>query len=388
MVAFTYGKTPYLRAIYKLLRKIKMEEELLFRIALSLVPNIGDVRAKLLVNTCGSAEAVFRERRSMLERIPGIGQIALKGINKKKVLPRAETEFAFIKKNKIKALFFLDDAYPKRLLHCEDGPLILYYKGNSDLNQQRIISIVGTRDATDHGRATCEKLVHELQAYDPLIVSGLAYGIDICAHRSALECGLETIGVVAHGLDKLYPSVHREVAKKMLKQGGLLSDFLSQTSLDPRNFPGRNRIVAGMADATVVIESKKNGGSLITADIANSYNRDVFAFPGRITDECSEGCNKLIQQNKAALITSAQDLVVSLGWEEQTGKKNIQKKLFVDLSKEEEKILQLLSGKGIQHMDDIALLAELPLSKVSGLLLNLEFSGLVRSLPGKQYTLN
>jgi DNA processing protein len=362
------------------------EENLKYQIALSLLPGIGDIRAKKLVSFCGSVEAVFREKRALLEKIPGIGLKNIKQIIKPLVFDRAEEEIRFIRKNKIQPMFYLDESYPKRLLHCEDSPILLYFKGECDLNRKKVISIVGTRDATAYGRELCEKLVADLAGYSPLIVSGLAYGIDLCAHRAAMQNNLDTIGVLAHGLDKIYPAVHRSLAEKMTRQGGLLSDFCSQTIPDRENFPRRNRIVAGMADATIVIESKKDGGSLITADIANSYNRDVFAFPGRIGDLASEGCNTLIKQNKAALIQSGADLVYIMGWEEKKkGKSSIQKKLFVELNPDEEKILALLKDKDSVYIDDLSLSASMPVSKVSSLLLNLEFSGLVCSMPGKMY---
>lgn len=366
-----------------------MDESLKYKIALSLIPFIGHVRAKKLVAYCGSVEAVFSEKRALLEKVPGIGEKFAQIILKQQVMKRAEEEAQFIRKNKIKPLFFLDPEYPKRLTHCEDSPVILYYKGKADLNKEKVISIVGTREATEYGRELCEKLVNDLAAFNPLIVSGLAYGIDVCAHRAALDNQLDTIGVFAHGLDMVYPPAHRDVSNKMIRHGGLLTDFMSSTNPDRENFPSRNRIVAGMADATIVIESKKDGGSLITADIANSYNRDVFAFPGRVQDVTSEGCNNIIKQNKAALIQSAADVVYIMGWEEVKKKRaSVQKQLFIDLKPEEEQLMNILKEKDALNVDDLCLLAKMPMSKVSSLLLNLEFSGLVRSMPGKMYKVN
>lgn len=365
-----------------------MYENLKYKIALTLIPNIGDILARRLVAYCGSPQAVFEEKKSSLEKIPGIGEAYAGSVVNHSVFTRAEEEIKFIEKNAITPLFYLDSNYPKRLTHCEDSPVMLYYKGNADLNAQKIISIVGTRDATEYGKKLCEQLIADIAAYNVLVVSGLAYGIDICAHKAALEHSLPTVCTLAHGLDRIYPSLHQPTAQRMLEKGGWLTDFTSNTVPDRENFPRRNRIVAGISDATIVIESKKTGGSLITADIANSYNRDVFAFPGRIDDVCSEGCNNLIKQNKAALIQSAADLVYILGWEQSKTKKVIQKQLFMDLSKEEELLVNVLKGKTSVTIDDLCFVCKLPMSKVSALLLTLEFSGIVKSFPGKSYGLN
>jgi DNA processing protein len=369
-------------------KHIFMNDNLKYQIALTLIHNIGDILAKRLVSYCGSVEAVFKEKRSTLEKVPGVGSIYASAVINQDVFKRADEEIKFIEKNGITPIFYLDAAYPKRLIHCEDSPVMLYMKGDADLNDKKIISIVGTREATDYGKALCEKLVSDLAVFNPLIVSGLAYGIDICAHKAALDNGLKTIGVFAHGLDKVYPAVHKPTAERMMQQGGLLSDFTSKTKPDRENFPRRNRIVAGMADATIVIESKRDGGSLITADIANSYNRDVFAFPGKVGDETSEGCNNIIKQNKAALIQSAADIIYIMGWEP-IRKKNapVQKQLFLELKPDEETLVEILKEKTV-NIDDICLIAKMPMSKVSSLLLTMEFSGIVRSLPGKMYRLN
>ncbi|MBL7884108.1 MAG: DNA-protecting protein DprA [Bacteroidia bacterium] len=366
-----------------------MSEKLVYKIALSLIPNIGDVLAKRLVAYCGSVEAVFNEKKSALEKIPGIGSFYAAAVINQKVFNRAEEEIKFIEKNKIQSIFYLDSNYPKRLLQCEDGPIMMYFKGEANFNTQKIISVVGTRESTDYGNTICNKLIEDLKELDVLIVSGLAYGIDICAHKAALKNSLPTIGVIAHGLDKIYPAIHKSTADRMLENGGLLTDFTSNTKPNAENFPRRNRIVAGISDATIVIESKKGGGSLITADIANSYNRDVFAFPGRVNDVTSEGCNALIKQNKAALVQSAADIIYLLGWEQKKLKKgNVQKQLFVELKPEEELIINVLKQKESINIDDLCFSAKMPMSKVSSLLLSLEFSGLVKSLPGKVYKLN
>ncbi len=366
-----------------------MNSDLKYKIALTLIPNIGDILAKRLVAYCGGVEAVFNEKKAALEKIPGIGSAYAQSVINHKIFDRAEEEIKFIEKNNITPLFYLDKDYPKRLSHCEDNPVMLYFKGNCNLNAEKIISIVGTREATEYGKRMCEKLIADLAIHHVTIISGLAYGIDICAHKAALDNKLPTVCTLAHGLDRMYPAVHKNTAEKMLENGGWLTDFTSNTIPDRENFPRRNRIVAGISDATIVIESKKSGGSLITADIANSYNRDVFAFPGRVDDVCSEGCNAIIKQNKAALIQSAADLVYILGWE-QTKKSNApqQKQLFIELSNEEETLVNALKEKESVGIDDLCFIAKLPMSKVSALLLTLEFSGIVRSLPGKAYRLN
>ncbi len=366
-----------------------MLENLNYKIALTLIPNIGDILAKRLVAYCGSPQAVFEEKKTSLEKIPGIGSSHAKAVINHTIFERADDEIKFIKKNNITPLFYLDSNYPKRLTYCEDSPVMLYYKGNANLNSEKIISIVGTREATEYGKKICEKLITDLAVHNVLIVSGLAYGIDICAHKAALDNKLATVCALAHGLDRIYPAAHQSTAQKMLENGGWLTDFTSKTIPNRENFPRRNRIVAGISDATIVIESKKSGGSLITADIANSYNRDVFAFPGRVDDVCSEGCNNLIKQNKAALIQSAADIIYILGWEQT---KNIkapqQKKLFLELSNDEELLVNVLKEKDSVTIDDLCFASKLPMSKVSALLLTLEFSGIVKSFPGKAYRLN
>ena len=268
-----------------------MKGQLLYHIAITSIPNIGDITAKKLIAYCGSSEQVFCEKKSVLEKIPGIGGINASKIisHKTEALAIAEEELVFIKKNNIKPLFYLNDNYPKRLLHCEDGPVLLYSKGDVEYNNPKVVSIVGTRKATDYGKEFCDKIVEELASHNPLIVSGLAYGIDVCSHKAALKNNIPTVGVLAHGLDRLYPSQHSSIANKMLENGGLLSDYKSRTNPDRENFPKRNRIVAGLSDLTIVIESSKKGGSLITAYLANDYNRDVFALPGRLNDSQSEG---------------------------------------------------------------------------------------------------
>ncbi len=363
--------------------------DLIYKVGITLIPGVGDVNAKKVIAYCGGVEAVFKEKKKALIKIPGIGLTVAESITKNNVLSRAEEEIKFLEKHKIAPLFFLDKQYPERLKHCDDSPVMLYYKGNSDLNVRKVVGIVGTRNATDYGKKICSEIVEGLAPYNVMIISGLAYGIDVHAHKAALNLGLDTIGILGHGLDRMYPAVHKTTAEKMIKQGGLITEFMSDTAFIRENFPKRNRIIAGMIDALVVIEAAKEGGALITADIANSYNRDVFAVPGKITDRFSEGCNDLIKRNKAALISSAKDIIYIMRWEEKKEKKsaNIQKQLFVELSEEEKKVVDILNGSGSVSVDMISLKMNLQASKVAAVLLNLEFLGIIKCLPGKMYQL-
>lgn len=363
----------------------------LHQIALTFTKNIGDHLAKVLVSYCGSAEAVFEASPKKLMQIPGISTKTIEQLNFSEALKRAEKELKFVEDNNIKVLFYTDADYPKRLKNCSDSPALLYYKGTADLNRPRIISIVGTRNATDYGKQLCRDLIDDLKAYDVITVSGLAYGIDVAAHKESLRMDIPTIGVFAHGLDRIYPAQNRPTADKMLNNGGWLTDFPSGTNPDRENFPKRNRIVAGMADATIVVEASIKGGALITAEIANSYNRDVFAFPGRISDEYSTGCNFLIRNNKAALLTSGADLAYILGWEKTNGdiKKQAQLVMPIDLSTNERLIFETIQqNAGQLGIDDLAIKTRLPLSQLAMNLLNLEMQGFVNSLPGKTYSIN
>jgi DNA processing protein len=367
-----------------------LTEELIYQIALLMIDGIGDVNAKSLVAYCGSASRVFRNNRAHLEKIPGIGGINSRAIlNSAKVLKRAEEEVKFIEKYRIKPLFFTDPAYPSRLSYCSDSPAMLYYKGNIDLNADRVVGIVGTRKPSDYGCQKTAELVRDLAGTSIVIVSGLAYGVDYLAHKTAFANGLPTVGVLGHGLDRIYPNDHARLAKKMIGNGGLLTDFMSGTNPDAVNFPKRNRIVAGICDALVVVESKRTGGSLITATIANSYNKDVFAIPGRAGDPLAEGCNGLIKRNRAAMIENADDLLYAMQWQvEKERKKPVaQVPLLLNLSEEERRIIELLKEKTASHIDEICHGAAQPVSKVSALLLQLEFSNLVKSKPGKMYAL-
>ena len=285
------------------------------KIALTFIKNIGPTLAKSLLAYFGSAEDIFKASSAKLIKVPGIGEKTINQLDFDEALKKAEKELIYVEKQGIEVIFYTDSKYPKRLKNCGDSPILLYAKGTMDLNPPHIISIVGTRNATDYGRQLCKQLIEELQQYNVLIVSGLALGIDVAAHKECVRLGMPTVGVLGHGLDRLYPSQNRVTADRMLENGGLLSEYPSGTIPDRENFPQRNRIVAGIADATVVVEAGIKGGALITAEIANSYNRDVFAFPGRLGDDFSEGCNFLIRNHKAGLLTCVADLAFSLGWE-------------------------------------------------------------------------
>lgn len=365
-----------------------MDKDLLYKIGLTFIDHVGHVTSKLLISYCGSAEAVFKEKKQNLLKIPDIGGVTAEAIVKQDILHLAEKEIKFIEQNNITALFYLDKDYPLRLKQCADCPVVLYYKGNANLGAEKIVAIVGTRSATDYGKKMCDALVEGLKDSGVLIVSGLAYGIDAASHKAALKFGLPTVGVVGHGLDSVYPAEHTNLAQKMLDNGGLLTDFPSETKLAPENFPKRNRIIAGLSDAVIVVESKVAGGAMITADIAFSYNREVFAVPGRSEDIYSQGCNRLIRQNKAGLIQSADDLLYSLSWKDTKKKKKPQVQLFQDLKPQEETIVKVLQTQGApMHIDDIAIYANLSPGNLSTYLLTLEFAGILKSHPGKMYSL-
>lgn len=365
------------------------QEETLYLIALSKVNGVGDVAAKKLIAYSGGTREVFEQKRSFLERIPGIGQILANAVASSDLLKEAENEIQRCEKANVKIITYLNPDYPQRLRHCDDSPIVLYTKGNFEPNPERVVSIVGTRNATRHGVETTEKLVAALADVKVTIVSGLAFGIDIAAHRAALKFGTPTIGVVAHGLHTINPTGHRNTATEMLANGGIVSDFGMGSPAMPENFPSRNRIIAGMADATIVVESAAKGGSLITADVANSYNRDVFAVPGRVSDVYSEGCNRLIKDLKAALISSGDDVLKAMGWQlnPNESKQRKQTKLLIDLTPDQEKVVSVLRQQN-QTIDRLAVLSELPMSKVASVLLELEFEGVVSNLPGKVYKLN
>lgn len=362
---------------------------LIHKIGLTLINSVGHVHAKKLLDHFGSAEAVFKAKRGALMKVKGIGEVISRSISANGVLKEAERQLAFLEKHKIQVLFYTDQNYPWRLRQCHDAPVLLYYKGTANLNHPRIISVVGTRRATAYGRQLCQQLAETLVDYDVIVVSGLAYGIDVASHKESLAHQIPTVGVMAHGLDRIYPSAHQPLAKKMVNQGGLLTEFLPGTNPDKENFPKRNRIIAGLADATVVVEATAKGGALITADIANSYNRDVYAFPGRTSDPCSEGCNFLIKTHRAALINHPRDLVYNLGWVPAVPDSTDARQLrtTINLSAEEQKIVSVL-GETTLSIDQLTSLSGFSQSKLAMHLLNLEMQGLLISLPGKVYKLN
>ncbi len=360
--------------------------ELRYTLALQRVPNLGDTSAKKLLRAVGSAEGIFQEKKSNLLKIEGIGNLKLKELDKRHLLPEAEAELHFIQEHGIEYRYFMDNDYPERLKHCLDGPILFFQRGNIDLQNKKIISIVGTRKATTHGIAFCRKLLEDLAPLDPVIISGFAYGVDIEAQKAAMDQGLQTVGCLAHGLHQIYPRSHKKYMAKVEENGGFITEFWSDDAFDRNNFLKRNRIIAGLSEATIVIESAEKGGSLVTADIANSYNREVFAVPGRTSDSQSRGCNNLIKSQQAHLLTSAADLVYMLGWDlTKTDPKPVQTQLFVELSEEEKKIWHYLEGKDQELLDTIALECRLPTAKVAALLLNMELNGVVRPLPGKWF---
>jgi DNA processing protein len=364
------------------------DQDLFYKIALSLIPGIGSVLARNLLARLGRVEQVFSESFKSLKKIPGIGEINARRIKDESVYIQAEKELKFIKKYNIQVSFFTDKSYPRRLRSCIDAPVILYCRGNMDLNWPKVLCIVGTRNATTYGKEICGQLIKNIsgRGHKIIIISGLAYGIDIHVHKMSLKYGIPTVGILGHGLDRLYPSLHSDTAKKMLKSGGLVTEFPSRTKIDPSNFIRRNRIIAGLSDATVVVESAEKGGALVTADIASSYNRDVFTFPGRVTDTYSRGCNKLIRYNEANLIQGIEDLEYFMGWESTDNTEYLQTEMFVDLIPEEIKIIELLKKSDRLFIDQISSELGMPGSKVSALLLELECKNIISALPGKLYS--
>jgi len=365
-----------------------MHNDLVYQIALTLVPNIGDVHAKALINHYGDAQSVFKAKKKDLDHMEGIGTVRAKSIKDFTDFSSSEEEIKFLEKYKITPLFITDDNYPKRLLNCYDSPPLLYYRGNADLNMSRIVAVVGTRNNSDYGRSVCEKFIDDLKAENVLVVSGLAFGIDTIAHKAALKHNLQTVAVLAHGLDRIYPPQNKTLAKQITEQGGLLTEFISNTNPDKQNFPKRNRIVAGICDAVVVMESSKKGGSLITAELGNGYNKDVFAIPGRINDSKSEGCNYLIKNNKAALINAADDFLEMMNWKpvsKPAAKK--QRELFIELNPDEKIIVDILQQQESIQIDELYFKSGLSSSAVATALLMLEMQHVVLSLPGKVYKL-
>lgn len=363
------------------------EEELRYVLALQKVKGIGDINAKKLIAACGTAENVFREKKNLLAKINGIGSYVLRHLNDSAYLKAADIELKLINQHRIKPLYFLDADYPTNLKNCVDAPILMFQDGEYSFNSSKIISVVGTRRMTNYGRDFCEQMLSELAKYNPIIVSGFAYGVDICAHKAAIQNKLTTIGVLAHGFGTLYPKAHKKYMASMYEKGGFLSEFWYDEVPFKESFLKRNRIVAGIAQATVIIESANKGGALVTADIANSYSRDVYALPGRASDTYSKGCNSLIRDNKAALIASPDDLVAMLGWENSKKVKKVQPQLFVQLTEEEEIVSTYLSGRKNELLDVISLECSIPVYRLASVLFQLEMKGVVRPLPGKLFEL-
>ena len=370
-----------------------MEERNLKRqlsiLALTRVRGLGAAAVCAILRTVEHPELIFENLDSLDDIIPNAGAELRAALSDHEPMERAKAEQEFIEEKGIRAICLGDDDYPYRLSECDDAPPVIYTLGNANLNAQHIVSVVGTRRATEYGKDLCSSLVSDLARLLPgtLIVSGLAYGIDVCAHRAAIKCGLPTLGVLAHGLDRIYPSSHRSVAKEMLKDGGLLSEYMSKTEPFRSNFLQRNRIVAGLADATVVVESPSHGGSLVTSSIAQSYARDCFAFPGRVNDQFSIGCNELIARNSAALITSAHDLIEAMNWSSAVkGDAPVEQELFPQLSRPEQELLDLLRvhSEGLQ-INQIVIALDISVSKIMPVLFELEMKNLIRAVAGGNY---
>ncbi|MFN8310853.1 MAG: DNA-processing protein DprA [Chitinophagales bacterium] len=359
-----------------------------YQIALSMLPSIGSVLAQNLLAYCGSCENVFKMSKSRLQRVPGIGEDRAARIVSSDVLKRAEKELKFLERENIVPLFFTDEAFPQRLKQCADMPLLLYYNGCADLNVTKVVSVIGTRKVSEYGKEQTLAIVKSLAAAQVLVVSGLAYGVDILAHKAALDCGLNTVGVLGHGLNQLYPGQHKSTATKMLEQGGLLTEFCTQDEFTPHNFPQRNRIVAGMCDAVIVVESAAAGGAMLTSRNAGSYHRDVFAVPGRITDKASAGCNLLIAQNEATIFTSVENFLAAMNWD---GEERIIMpkggQLPLIIEEPMASIVAVLRGKESVEIDVLAGTIGLSPSATATALLEMEMNNWIVALPGKRFRL-
>lgn len=363
--------------------------ELFHILALLRTEGIGDAFAKKLLDYFGSATTIFSTSEKDFKNIQRLPQNVIKRIVEKSSFKETEKEIAFIEKQNLKTYFFENDDYPEKLKHCPDAPIVLFSTGNFDLNNRKILSIVGTRQITSYGTSFCKKLIEDLTEINPIIVSGFALGTDITAHLSAIENGLQTVGVLAHGFDRIYPPSHKKYVRQMEENGGFLTEFWSGSVPEKENFVKRNRIVAGISDATIVIESASKGGSLITANLANDYSREVFAVPGKTTDKYSEGCNNLIKTQRANLLTSVDDILYMLNWDSKSKKeKTIQKQLFLELNPEEQKIYDYLHKNGKELLDIIAKECEIPVYKTASVLFDLEMKGITRPLPGKMFEIS
>jgi DNA processing protein len=368
-----------------------MDQERLAFLALHNTPGIGDYLLKQLISYGGSAEQIFKTPIGKLLKIPGVGKVTAEAIRSGKLFDKAEKEIHKAEKTNTEILFYIDKKYPKRLRTIDDAPSILYFQGNANLNPPKTVGIVGTRQATGYGKEMVEQIIKDLEPHHPLVISGLAYGIDIQAHKQALKYNLPTIGIMGSGIDVMYPVAHQETAKKMLPQGGLLTENSFGTKPDAHNFPARNRIIAGFCDALIVVEAAEKGGALITAEIANTYNKDVFAVPGSIGETYSEGCNKLIKTNKANLYTSVKDLEYIMNWSLDNRESKKIKSSYLDLTQfepDEQTVIQMLQEKKVAMMiDELTTKTSLSPSMLASILLGLEFKNVVKSLPGKQFAL-
>ncbi|WP_299105829.1 DNA-processing protein DprA [uncultured Tenacibaculum sp.] len=360
-------------------------EKLLAVLRLQATQNVGDIIAKKLINVTGSVEQIFKESRKSLAAISGIGSFTIQNLLDEKNLKGAEDELQYLQQNNISFSYFLDEDYPENLKHCIDAPILFFKEGNINLNNPKTISIVGTRNMTSYGRDFCNELIEELQPHQPIIISGFAYGVDICAHKAAMKNDLQTLAVLAHGLEEVYPKTHKQYIHEIHKNGGFITEFWHDEKPQRENFLKRNRIVAGLSKATIIIESASKGGSLVTADIANSYHRDVFALPGKTTDVYSQGCNNLIKNNQAHLLNSAQDIISMLNWDIPKTSTPKQVELFVQLTDTEQKVYDHLQKNNKQHIDTIALACEIPIYQLSSILLQMELKGVIKPLPGKLF---
>ncbi|RBW59479.1 DNA-protecting protein DprA [Tenacibaculum sp. E3R01] len=361
------------------------KEKLLAILRLQATKNVGDIVAKKLISATGSPEQVYKESPKSLAKIPGIGSHILQHLFDKNTLYKAEKELCFLENNNYSFSYFFDNDYPNNLKQCIDAPILIFNDGNIDLKNSKILAIVGTRNITSYGREFCVELIKDLTQYNPIIVSGFAYGVDICAHKNAIKNNLQTIAVLAHGLEEIYPKTHKKHIHSVNKNGGFITEFWHDEQPVRENFLKRNRIVAGLSQATIVIESAKKGGSLVTADIANSYNRDVFALAGRATDVFSTGCNDLIKSNKAHLLTSANDIAKMLNWDLQPSSAPKQIELFVNLNEKEQKVYDYLTIRGKQLLDIIALDCDIPVYQLSSILIQMELKNVITPLPGKMF---
>ena len=363
------------------------DEELLFALALQCAPNIGDITAKKLIIHCGSPQIVINESKENLLKITGIGSYAINHLHESLLLHQAEKELTFIRKNHIRACYFENDNYPALLKQCVDGPILLFQRGNININNRPIISIVGARKITNQGIANCEAIIEKLSPYNPIIVSGFAYGADITAQKAAIRHHLQTIGCLAHGLNQIYPKTHLKYMSAVENHGGFFTDFWSTDKIERANFLKRNRIIAGLSEATIIIESAEKGGSLVTADIANSYNREVFAIPGRISDTQSVGCNNLIKFQRAHLLSLAEDVPYILNWKHQTCHLKNNSPIHHELDADEKLVYNFLLTKDKDSIDNIARICQMPVFKMSSLLLNMELKGMIKPLSGKYFEL-